>query len=456
MMVHLPYGKTLIKFDAAGACVLTSRIDRLKGDGSGSEIVRRAMEHPIDSPKLSELAEGKRSAVIIVSDHTRPVPSRDILPHMLRQLRQGNPSIDITLLVATGFHRHTTQRELIDKMGEKIAKHEKIVVHDSRDASANVQIGILPSGAPLVIDRLAAKADLLVSEGFIEPHFFAGFSGGRKSVLPGICDQVTVLGNHCGRFIDSPYSRTGILDFNPIHMDMLAAAKLAGLAYIVNVIIDENKKTVAAFAGNYATAHRAGCDFLKDYCMVDPVPADIVITTNGGAPMDQNLYQCVKSMTAAEAAAKPGGVIIECAECLDGTGGDSFYRALKECESPQALYEQFVRTPQADTIPDQWEAQILARVLRSHRVILVSRPGMEQIARDMKMEYAKTLSEAVETARGYTGTHASITVIPNGIAVIVKQSPGQSGQKGFDRTAVSSREYPCLHREKTMRSCEME
>jgi len=421
MMVHFPYGKTQIDYDAAGASVLTSRIDELRSNAEGSDIVKEAMANPIDSPRLCELASGKKNAVIIVSDHTRPVPSKDILPHMLRELRQGNPDIGITLLVATGFHRPTTLQELTGKMGEEIVKNETIVIHDCRDAKSNVQIGVLPSGAPLLIDRIAAETELLVAEGFIEPHFFAGFSGGRKSVLPGICDQVTVLGNHCSKFIDSPYARTGVLDGNPLHIDMLAAARLAGLAYIVNVIIDENKRTVAAYAGNFESAHRTGCEFLKGYCVVEPAPADIVITTNGGAPLDQNLYQCVKGMTAAEATVKPGGVIIDCVECLDGTGGDAFYNSLKDCESVQSLYAEFMRTPQAETIPDQWESQILARVLKSHRVILVSRPEMEQIAKDMKMEYAKSLPDAIEMAKGYVGGNPSITVVPNGIAVIVNQ-----------------------------------
>ncbi|MPM58721.1 Lactate racemase [bioreactor metagenome] len=152
-----------------------------------------------------------------------------------------------------------------------------------------------------------------------------------------------------------------------------------------------------------------------------PAPADIVITTNGGAPLDQNIYQCVKGMTAAEASAKPGGVIIQCAECLDGTGGDDFYHSLKDCPSAAALYEDFMRTAQAETIPDQWESQILARILMKHRVIMVSRPEMEQVVKDMKMEYAASLPEAVAQARGYVGGDASVTVIPNGIAVIVAE-----------------------------------
>ena len=262
------------------------------------------------------------------------------------------------------------------------------------------------------------ETELLIAEGFIEPHFFAGFSGGRKSVLPGVSDQVTVLGNHCSKFIDSPYSRTGILDGNPIHKDMIAAAEMAKLAYIVNVVIDEDKKTVAAFAGNYLTAHRRGCDFLLGYCQAKPKWADIVISSNGGAPLDQNLYQCVKGMTAAEATCNEGGVIIMCAECADGHGGEGFYESLKNCESAEALYDEFMTTPQDRTVPDQWESQILARILMHHTVIFVSRPEMKGMIEEMKMTYAPSLEAALELAHSM-GKH-SLTVIPNGISVIVR------------------------------------
>lgn len=416
-MLHIPYGRTAIDYEEAGAAVLTSGIGELKAAGDGAAIVRAAMDAPIGGPRLGELARGKKTCVIIISDHTRPVPSRDILPNMFAELRAGNPDIAVTLLVATGFHRPTTRAELEAKLGREIASSVPIVIHDCRDPETNVRVGVLPSGAPCLIDRAAAEADLLVAEGFIEPHFFAGFSGGRKSVLPGICGQVTVLGNHCSRFIDSEYARTGILDGNPMHADMLAAAKLAKLAYIVNVVIDEDKKTVAAFAGDPAAAHRRGCDFLLGYCRVKPAPADIVVTSNGGAPLDQNVYQCVKGMTAAEATCNPGGVVILCAECADGHGGESFYRSLRDCESPRALYDEFMATPQDETIPDQWESQILARILIKHRVVFVSRPEMKPIVEDMKMTYAASLPEALDLARGWG--KKSVTVIPNGISVIV-------------------------------------
>ena len=422
MHFSIPYGSTRLSLNLADeqiAGVLESNITDLKAEGSEDDIVVAAMADPFGGKTLKEMAQGKKDATIIISDHTRPVPSKHIIPFMLKELREGNPDIDITLLVATGFHRLTVKEELVNKLGEKIVAEEKIIVHDSANADANVKIGVLPSGADLIINKVAAEADLLVAEGFIEPHFFAGFSGGRKSVLPGVSDRVTVLGNHCGAFIASDHARTGILEGNPIHKDMKSAAQQANLAYIVNTVIDEDKKVVAAFAGDPFTAHEAGCEFLRGYCKVDAIPADIVITSNGGAPLDQNMYQCVKSMTAAEASAGEDGVIILCAECADGTGGEGFYRALKDCESPAALMEEILQVPQDQTKPDQWEYQIQARILMQHPVIYVSRPEMQQTIEEMKMIYAPDLPTAMAKAKEIKGDNAKFTVIPNGIAVIV-------------------------------------
>lgn len=419
-MVTIPYGKTHLHYDFPYDGLLTSRVDQLKSDKSGLQLVQEAMEAPIGTPSLRELAVGKKTCTIIISDHTRPVPSRDILPPMLEQLRQGSPDIQVTLLVATGFHRPTTTAELEAKLGPEIAEKEKILVHDAFDADSNVEIGILPSGAPLVIDRAAVETDLLISEGFIEPHFFAGFSGGRKSVLPGVCDKTTVLGNHCGEFIASPFARTGILEGNPLHRDMVAAAEMANLAFIVNVVIDEEKKTVAAFAGDFRQAHEAGVAFLRQYCEVQAIPGDIVITSNGGAPLDQNVYQSVKGLTAAEASARDGAVLIMCADLADGTGGEGFYTSLRDCESPAAHFAQCAATAQNQTIPDQWESQILARIMMKHRVIFVSRPEMEQTLREMKLDYAPDLETALAMAKADKGDSAEITLIPNGISVMVK------------------------------------
>ncbi|MCI6731591.1 MAG: nickel-dependent lactate racemase [Lachnospiraceae bacterium] len=425
MIIQLPYstkGMNLELAEDLDVEILESAIASMpKPEKTEDELVLEAMANPIGSPKLSELAVGKEKVVIICSDHTRPVPSKHIIPFMLKEIREGNPDADITLLIATGFHRATTRDELVNKFGETIVDNEKIVVHDSQDMDAMTNIGVLPSGAPLLINHIAAEADLLVSEGFIETHFFAGFSGGRKSVLPGVSSKVTVLGNHCSRFIDSPYSRTGILENNPIHRDMKAASMMAGQKYIVNVIIDSEKKVVHAVAGDAIKAHEAGCDFLRQYCQVVPKKkADIAISTNGGYPLDQNMYQSVKGMTAAEAAAKDGGIIIMVSCCNDGHGGEGFYQALKNCESPEALMKEILAVPQDQTRPDQWEYQIQARILMHHRVIYVMCEEYRTIAKEMGFEVAADVNEALNMALKVTGRDAHIAVIPDGVSVMVR------------------------------------
>lgn len=419
--IKLPYGKTGISLElpVGTYSILQSRIEELRSDKSGIEIVREAMRNPWGGKTLKELAEGKKNATIILSDHTRPVPSKDIIPLMLQEMRYGNPNIEITLLVATGSHRGTTVEELTEKLGEDIVRSEQIVIHDCLSED-NVEVGVLPSGAKFMVNRVAVETELLVSEGFIEPHFFAGFSGGRKSVFPGVCARKTVLGNHCSAFIDHPCSRTGILDGNPIHQDMVYAARKINLSYIVNVVIDKDKKTVAAFAGDMETAHEKGCEFLSKYCTVQAKPADIVITTNGGAPMDQNVYQSVKGLTAAEASAKEDAILIMCAALADGTGGDDFYRALKECESPAALYREIQKIPQDETKQDQWEYQILARILIKHQVIFVTEKENQKIIEDMKMIYAPNIETALKLAQGIKGEKASLTIIPDGVSVVVR------------------------------------
>lgn len=425
MIIHLPYSTTGMELklsDDLDVEILESAIAGMpKQELTEDELVLQAMQMPIGSKRLAELAAGKEKVVIICSDHTRPVPSKHIIPFMLKEIREGNPNADITLLIATGFHRATTREELMGKFGREIVEQEKILVHDSRDMEAMVNIGILPSGAPLLINRIAAEADLLVSEGFIETHFFAGFSGGRKSVLPGVSSQVTVLGNHCAEFIDSPYSRTGILENNPIHRDMIAAAEMANLKYIVNVVIDAEKRVVHAVAGDAIKAHEVGCDFLRRYCQVTPkAKADIAISTNGGYPLDQNMYQSVKGMTAAEAAAKDGGIIIMVSNCGDGHGGEGFYQALKECESPEKLMEEILTVPQNQTKPDQWEYQIQARILMRHRVIYVMCEEKQAMAREMGFETASDVNEALAMALQDAGEKPHITVIPDGVSVMVR------------------------------------
>lgn len=420
--IKLPYGKEHIIAEIPDErlnAVLVSKLHNYKPNFSQEELVQQAIENPIGTPRLKDIAKGKNKIVIISSDHTRPVPSKVIMPLILKEIRKGNPNADITILISTGCHRETTKEELEEKFGHEIVSKEKIHVHNCDDESMLVNIGVLPSGGLLIINKLAAEADLLVSEGFIEPHFFAGFSGGRKSILPGIASRATVMYNHNAEFINNEKSRTGILDDNPIHRDMLYAARAARLDFIVNVVINSNKEVIYAVAGDCDLAHRQGCRFLEGLCKVESVPSDIVISTNGGYPLDQNIYQAVKGMTAAEVTVNKGGVIIMIAKSNDGHGGDHFYKSFKEEKDVDRMMETFLATPSEKTIPDQWQSQIFARVLKKAKVVYVS-DAPDDMVSDLHMIPAHSVDEVIAKADEILGNkNSKITVIPDGVSVIV-------------------------------------
>ncbi|MBE6776530.1 MAG: nickel-dependent lactate racemase [Ruminococcaceae bacterium] len=420
--LFFPYGQTHLEYEFDEkelVGVLTSSIEKYVPEGDGHELVARALESPIGSQKLSELSRGKQKIVIIASDHTRPVPSKIIIPQMLSEIRKGNPNADITILIATGCHRGTTKQELINKFGEEIVANEKIYVHDCDEKEKLVNIGVLPSGGQCEINKIAVEADLLVAEGFIEPHFFAGFSGGRKSVLPGVAGRSTVLANHCSEFIAHPNSRTGILKDNPIHEDMVWAAKQAKLAFIVNVVLNSEKQPIFAVAGDLEKAHKKGTDFISSLCGVKSVLADIVISTNGGYPLDQNVYQSVKGMTAAEATVKKGGIIIMLAKANDGIGGEHFYHQLADEPDMNKTMDIFLSRSRNETATDQWMSQILLRILMKAKVIYVSSLDPE-IVEKMHMIPASTLSEAINLAKKIlVKDNATITAIPDGVSVVV-------------------------------------
>ena len=421
MQTEIPYHKGHMPIeipDENFVGSLVSNSENFSATGTEQEIVERALDNPIGSKTLEELIRGKKSMVIISSDHTRPVPSRVTMPIILRRIRQANPDIKITILIATGFHRPTTRQELIDRYGEEIVANENIVVHRSRD-NEMADLGTLPSGGKLLLNKVAIDTDFLMAEGFIEAHFFAGFSGGRKSILPGIASATTVMANHCSEFIADPCARTGILENNPIHRDMLYAAAQAKLAFILNVVIDAKKQVIAAFAGDSEKAHVKGCEFVLNMSQVKKNPTDIVITTNGGYPLDQNIYQSVKGMTAAEANCKLGGVIIMVAGLSDGHGGESFYKMVSEAETPQKLLEEFSHIPRNETKPDQWEAQILCRILSNYKIIIVTDICDPEMIWKMHMEHAKTFDEALTRAFELKGRNAAVSLIPDGVSVIV-------------------------------------
>ena len=423
MKIRLPYDRKYIEAEIAEpnlAAVLRSEAAGCKPKKEESQLVEDSLDAPIGTPRLEELVRGKKRITIISSDHTRPVPSHITMPILLRRIRSAEPDADIRILIATGFHRPTTHEELVQKYGAEIVAHENIVMHVSTNDADMVKIGTLPSGGECIVNKAAIDTDLLIAEGFIESHFFAGFSGGRKAVLPGVASYKTIMANHCGEFIASEYARTGNLLDNPIHRDMVYAARTAKLAFILNVVLNEEKEIIASFAGDMEEAHETGCRFVADLAHVARVESDITVSTNGGYPLDQNIYQAVKGMTAAEATNKEGGTIIMVAGCADGHGGEGFYHNLADYRTPQEFLQKAVGTARLETIPDQWTSQILARILAHHRVIFVSDLVEEHLITDMHIELAKSFDEALARAYGYEGKDARVVVIPDGLSVIVR------------------------------------
>ena len=319
---------------------------------SARELMLAALRNPVGTPSLRNLAVDKQKVVIVTSDHTRAVPSKITLPILLSEIRAGNPQADITILIATGAHRATTEAEQRAMFGDEIVDHEHIVVNDAFRPEDFEYICNLPSGAHFSVNKLATECDLLIAEGFVEPHFFAGFSGGRKSILPGVCDIRTIKENHSYMQIASPYAAAGVTENNPVHRDMNFAARKVNLQFILNVTMNAQKEVTGAFAGDMILAHEQAIKHVQNVSTCERVVGDIVVTSNGGYPLDQNLYQSPKAVATAEACCRDGGVIIMCCGCRDGMGGDDFARLIS-MGTPQEIDDYLSKIPADQTIPQQ-------------------------------------------------------------------------------------------------------
>lgn len=421
--ILLPYGKQHIAVEILQeelSAVIKTGLSSCVPEKPQDEIVKSALRHPYDSPGLETLARGADTVVIITSDHTRPMPSRITMPLLLKTVRRGNPGARITILIAIGCHRATTYEEMAERFGPEIVDREKIAVHDC-DRGRFTYVGTSPNGNRIELNSLACEADLIIAEGFIEPHFFAGYSGGRKSILPGIASRRSIMYNHCAHNIADPHSVTGSLTQNPIHQDMMFAARALKSVFILNVILNTEKEVIGAVAGDIGKAHEAGVRFLSRLCRVPAKTADIVITTNGGFPLDQNIYQCVKGMTAASEACSDKGVIIMAARCNDGHGGSAFYETFAGEPDTRRILDDILKRQETDTVPDQWQSQILCRILLKNRVILVSDAPREMVEA-LHLIYSPSIEEAIQMAKEYVGKeHPSILAIPDGVSVILRQ-----------------------------------
>lgn len=420
MEIELPYGKGVLKLrtDIKHINVVISKskspVENLKG-----ELVK-SLESPIGSPSLNKLCRRAKRVIVLIPDKTRAFPSKLILPSVLKLIKNSNPTTQVDILIATGLHKPHTKEEVLELVGKEIYENYEVISHDAENEESLIDTGKKTSfGTPVVFNRKVIEANVVVGLGLIEPHFFAGYSGGRKSILPGVAGKVAIYMNHSYKMIAHPNARYGVLKGNPIHEDMVEFMKLSKLDFIVNVTIGKKKEVTEVFCGDPIEAHLAGVRFLEEYVKVRVKElADIVITTNGGYPLDRNLYQAVKGMATAELVVKERGVIIIAAECIDGLGGhEEFYNLFMGVKSPDEVLE---RIKKLEPIKDQWEAQILAKILKKARVIVVSK--MEQsIIEDMLMTPASTIDEALEEALKLAKRKEAdvrLTVIPEGPYVI--------------------------------------
>lgn len=419
--INLPYYTGTVTVEIAKKNlkgILTNNAHEFQPKLSQEDIVKESLNNPIGTEKLSVLSKGKENVLVITSDHTRGVPSKLTLPLLLTEIRKGNPNANITIIIATGLHRATTVEEQREMFGNDIVDNERILVHDAFDDSQMEYVCKLPSGASFVVNRIALESDLIVCEGFIEPHFFAGFSGGRKSILPGICSAETVNENHSSKAVGHNSSKSGIIRGNIIHEDMIYASRKIGVDFILNVALNSKKEIISSFAGDLEEAHEKGCDFVTNLSRVSALTGDIVITTNGGYPLDQNLYQCPKSASTAVACAGDSGILILVASCADGIGGTHF-QELMLSGTPEEIFDRLMNIPPRETISEQWSAQIFSQIMLKHKIILVTDNLNDELVKKLNMIPAKTPQEALDIAYSIKGNDASVVVIPDGVAVIV-------------------------------------
>ncbi|MCE5268741.1 MAG: nickel-dependent lactate racemase, partial [Planctomycetaceae bacterium] len=333
MRIRLDYGRTGLEVDLPDRNLVgVLRCPESKPLADPAAAVRQALQQPTGAPSLAELARGRRNACIVVSDVTRPVPNRVLLPPILDTLEAaGIPRSNITILVATGLHRPNLGDELVEMLGPDIPKNYRIENHDGRRLDKHTFLGNTANGTPVWVDSHYATADLKILTGLIEPHYMAGFSGGRKAICPGISAFETVGAWHGPAFLEHPNARNGCIHGNPVHEESTAIARMAGCDFIVNVVINAQRQILNVVAGDMEAAFLEGVAFARRHVTATlPEPVDIVVTTSAGYPLDATFYQSVKGMVGALGVVKQGGTIVLAASLSEGIGGPEFQRLFRD------------------------------------------------------------------------------------------------------------------------------
>ena len=380
------------------------------GPVDGAILVREALAHPIGSGRLRDLAGPGQKVVIVISDMTRPCPSALLLPPVLDELAAaGIPDADITVVVALGLHRPMTASEIETTAGPDVYHRVQVINHDPTDT---LRLGVTAAGTPIELFRPVVEADLRVCLGNVELHYFAGYSGGAKAILPGCASAATVTANHA--WMASPEAATGRIKGNPIRSDIEEGVAMVGVDFILNVLVDGQHRVVGAVAGDVTLAHRRGCAMVAQRANV-PVPAlaDIVLVSAGGYPKDVNLYQAQKALDNATYAVRPDGIIILVAECIEGFGNQTFETWMTEARSPDDLLERIQR----EFVLGGHKAAAVARSMKRAMIALVSALPPD-LMRSMGFYPFESLEEALRFALDRLGASATLSVMPEGGSVL--------------------------------------
>ncbi|TDU86893.1 nickel-dependent lactate racemase [Kribbella voronezhensis] len=412
--VRLAYGDSGLSLAVDPEVTTIVEPVRSTAAASQSGALRAALREPVAGPPLRERVRPGQSVAISACDGTRPQPRQLMIPAIIEELEGIVALDDIVVLVATGTHRGNTEAELRAMFGAEVADSARIVNHDARDSSQLVWRGTHGNGVPVWLNREWTDADVRITTGFVEPHFFAGFSGGPKLVAPGLAGLETVLVLHDASRIGDSRATWGVTKGNPVHDDVRAIAEATGVTFALDVVLNRDKDIVAAFGGDLLPMHEAAAAFAQEIAM-RPVDRrfDVVVTTNSGFPLDQNLYQAVKGISAAYQVVRPGGTIICAAECRDGFPDHGLYRAtLEAAPSPQALLAEIAA--RSVTVPDQWQIQIQAKMQSANRVIMHTGYLTDAELAAVQIEQTHDISTTAAKLLTEAGPGATMCVLPEG------------------------------------------
>jgi nickel-dependent lactate racemase len=427
MQVHLEYGRTGLDVELPDqnvvGCLQYRPVEPLADPDAA---IRQVLEQPTGALPLRELARGRRDACVVISDVTRPVPNRAILPPILETLEAaGIPRDKIFILVATGMHRPNVGDELAEMVGSFVAENYRIENHHGPMREEHTYLGETARGTPVWVDSRYVESDLKITTGLIEPHFMAGFSGGRKLICPGLAGLDTVRIWHGPKFLEHPNARNGCLEDNPVHEENTAIARMAGCDFIVNVVIDAKRQILRVVAGDMEAAYLEGVAFAREPVTATlDEPVDIVVTTSAGYPLDTTFYQSVKGMVSALPIVKQGGTIILAASLSEGIGSPEFQKVLNENPTLEGFMDRILN--QNYFVMDQWQVEELAKAKRWAKVKVVTDGLPAETLRRFFVEPASSVETAVAESLQEYGPDATIAVIPKGPYVMTELADPKS------------------------------